>query len=100
MSNSSRSGAPGRAPVLPLWKIEKDAITRTLEACGGDVQKAAVVLEISASTIYRKLRPGRRKGRPDMGRPLACLLKLRHEAVDADCHFAEMQAVTLACRLA
>jgi DNA-binding NtrC family response regulator len=42
-------------PLLPLWKIEKDAITRTLEACGGDVQKAAVVLEVSASTIYRKL---------------------------------------------
>jgi two-component system repressor protein LuxO len=41
--------------LLPLWKIEKDAITRTLETCGGDVQKAAVVLEVSASTIYRKL---------------------------------------------
>jgi two-component system, repressor protein LuxO len=42
-------------PLLPLWKIEKDAITRTLDACGGDVQKAAVVLDISASTVYRKL---------------------------------------------
>jgi DNA-binding NtrC family response regulator len=42
-------------PLLPLWKIEKDAITRTLEACGGDVQKAAVVLDVSASTVYRKL---------------------------------------------
>jgi DNA-binding NtrC family response regulator len=42
-------------PLLPLWKIEKDAITRTLDACAGDVQKAAVVLEVSASTIYRKL---------------------------------------------
>ena len=45
----------GEAPLVPLWKIERDAITRTLAACGGDVQKAAVVLEISASTIYRKL---------------------------------------------
>ena len=42
-------------PLLPLWKIEKDAITRTLAACDGDVQKAAVVLEVSASTVYRKL---------------------------------------------
>jgi DNA-binding NtrC family response regulator len=42
-------------PLLPLWKIEKDAITRTLEACGGDVQKAAVALGVSASTVYRKL---------------------------------------------
>jgi two-component system repressor protein LuxO len=47
--------AKGGPPLLPLWKIEKDAITRTLETCGGDVQKAAVVLEVSASTIYRKL---------------------------------------------
>jgi transcriptional regulator of acetoin/glycerol metabolism len=46
---------PGDLPLLPLWRIEKDAITRTLAACEGDVQKAAVVLEISASTIYRKL---------------------------------------------
>jgi DNA-binding NtrC family response regulator len=46
---------PGDLPMLPLWRIEKDAITRTLASCGGDVQKAAVVLEISASTIYRKL---------------------------------------------
>jgi DNA-binding NtrC family response regulator len=49
-------------PMLPLWKIEKDAITRTLEACGGDVQKAAVVLEVSASTIYRKLQAWQREG--------------------------------------
>lgn len=49
-------------PMLPLWKIEKDAITRTLDACGGDVQKAAVVLEVSASTIYRKLQAWQKQG--------------------------------------
>lgn len=50
--------------LLPLWKIERDAVTRTLDACGGDVQKAAVVLEISASTIYRKLQAWQRDGSP------------------------------------
>ena len=50
------------APLLPLWKIEKDAINRTLDACGGDVQKAAVVLEISASTVYRKLQSWQKEG--------------------------------------
>ncbi len=49
-------------PMLPLWKIERDAITSTLDACAGDVQKAAVVLEISASTIYRKLQSWQKEG--------------------------------------
>ena len=38
----------------PLWEIEKDAIERTIEECGGNVPKAAAILEISPSTIYRK----------------------------------------------
>ena len=52
-----------RTPELfqPLWKIERDAITHTLDLCGGDVQKAAVALEISASTIYRKLQNWQRE---------------------------------------
>lgn len=60
----SRASQPedAAAILLPLWRIERDAITRTLEACGGDVQKAAVVLEISASTVYRKLQSWQRSG--------------------------------------
>ncbi len=38
----------------PLWEIEKNAIERTIEECGGNVPKAAAILEISPSTIYRK----------------------------------------------
>jgi two-component system, repressor protein LuxO len=41
--------------VEPLWLVEKKAIRAALDASGGDVQKAAVALGISASTIYRKL---------------------------------------------
>jgi two-component system, repressor protein LuxO len=45
--------APAR--IEPLWQVEMNAIRAALEAHGGDVQKAAVALEVSASTIYRKL---------------------------------------------
>ena len=44
--------APGA--VLPLWLIEKRAIEQTIAICGGNVLKAAELLRISPSTIYRK----------------------------------------------
>ena len=40
--------------VKPLWLIEKDHIEKTIEMCKGNVYKAAALLEISPSTIYRK----------------------------------------------
>ena len=54
-------GARGRGPapvsrdaVRPLWQVERDAIESAISACGGNISKAAALLEISASTIYRK----------------------------------------------
>ena len=44
-----------RANVVPLWKIEKQAIEEAIDACDGNVPRAAVALEVSPSTIYRKL---------------------------------------------
>lgn len=41
-------------PITPLWKIEKNAIETAIQACGGNIPKAAALLEISPSTIYRK----------------------------------------------
>lgn len=38
----------------PLWKVEKDAIERAIEATNGNIPKAAALLEVSPSTIYRK----------------------------------------------
>jgi two-component system repressor protein LuxO len=38
----------------PLWQIEKQIIERTIEHCDGNIPKAAALLEISPSTIYRK----------------------------------------------
>ncbi len=37
-----------------LWQIEKEAILQTVEACGGSIPKAAEILGVSPSTIYRK----------------------------------------------
>jgi len=61
-----RSGAPplgetradqpaeGGGDVLPLWIIEKRAIEHAIALCEGNVPKAAELLRISPSTIYRK----------------------------------------------
>lgn len=42
------------ATVKPLWLIEKEHIENTIELCQGNIYKAAALLEISPSTIYRK----------------------------------------------
>lgn len=38
----------------PLWRVELDAIDRTIAYCDGNIQKASRLLDISPSTIYRK----------------------------------------------
>lgn len=40
--------------IPPLWKIERSAIERAIALCDGNIPKAAALLEISPSTIYRK----------------------------------------------
>jgi len=40
--------------IRPLWEIEKQVIEQTIELCDGNIPKAAALLEISPSTIYRK----------------------------------------------
>jgi two-component system repressor protein LuxO len=43
------------ASIRPLWLVEKEIIQEALRQCEDDVPKAATLLEISPSTIYRKL---------------------------------------------
>jgi len=63
----ARSAVPASAPALPpgdrreaarkikpLWMLEKEAIEAALAACGGNVPRAAALLEINPSTIYRR----------------------------------------------
>lgn len=50
------AGAPVAGPraIKPLWQVEKDAIEEAIEVCEGNIPRAATLLGISASTIYRK----------------------------------------------
>ncbi|MEH6347098.1 MAG: sigma-54 dependent transcriptional regulator [Bermanella sp.] len=40
--------------IKPLWLMEKEFIENAISQCAGNITKAAVLLEISPSTIYRK----------------------------------------------
>ncbi len=40
--------------VPPLWKVERLAIEKAIALCDGNIPRAAAMLEISPSTIYRK----------------------------------------------
>jgi len=40
--------------VTPLWLVEKTVIEDTVRFCDGNIPKAAALLEVSPSTIYRK----------------------------------------------
>ena len=46
---------PIRKTIEPLWVVEKRTIETTIEECAGNVNKAAGLLEVAPSTIYRKL---------------------------------------------
>ncbi|RJX68474.1 sigma-54-dependent Fis family transcriptional regulator [Vibrio sinensis] len=41
--------------IFPLWLTEKNAIEQAIRACDGNVPKAASYLDVSPSTLYRKL---------------------------------------------
>ena len=41
-------------PIRPLWQVERDAILRAIELCDGNIPRAARMLRINPSTIYRK----------------------------------------------
>jgi two-component system repressor protein LuxO len=44
----------GNDTTRPLWRVERDAIENAIALCKGNIPKAAAILEISPSTIYRK----------------------------------------------
>ena len=51
----------GGAPIRPLRLAERDIIETTIDQCGGSIARAAALLRISPSTIYRKRDSWRRK---------------------------------------
>ncbi|KZX55127.1 sigma-54-dependent Fis family transcriptional regulator [Halioglobus sp. HI00S01] len=44
-----------REQIEPLWLTEKNAIESAIDVCSGNINQAAGLLEVSPSTIYRKL---------------------------------------------
>lgn len=44
-----------RQQVEPLWLTEKNAVEAAIDVCDGNVNRAAGLLEVAPSTLYRKL---------------------------------------------
>ena len=69
----SREPAPAAAPevsaptldksaVRPLSEVERAAILHAIEACQGNIPQASRLLEVSPSTLYRKLQGWQQQG--------------------------------------
>nr|WP_245961492.1 sigma-54 dependent transcriptional regulator [Thalassotalea euphylliae] len=52
--NSPVDSAECSSSIMPLWLVEKQAIEQAIAACDGNIPKAAALLDVSPSTIYRK----------------------------------------------
>ncbi len=50
-----------RKNINPLWQVEKEAIQHAIALCDGSVSKAAGLLEVSPSTLYRKCQSWEKK---------------------------------------
>ncbi|MGZ9108277.1 MAG: sigma 54-interacting transcriptional regulator [Micavibrio sp.] len=46
--------APPDPPVIPMHILERRALEQAIKFCNGDIPRAATLLEISPSTLYRK----------------------------------------------
>lgn len=57
-------GAQDAKPVQvePLWLTEKRAIQAAIDACDGNINRAAGLLEVAPSTIYRKIQSWKSAG--------------------------------------
>ncbi|NRD74658.1 sigma-54-dependent Fis family transcriptional regulator [Shewanella sp. VB17] len=53
-AESSGNQSLDNEQIIPLWLSEKQTIEAAIKQCDGNVPKAAALLDISASTIYRK----------------------------------------------
>ena len=45
---------PDSGSIRPLWLVEKETIEGAITICDGNIPRAAALLEVSPSTIYRK----------------------------------------------
>jgi len=49
------------ARIKPMWQVEHEKIEEAIQACGGNVPRAAALLELSPSTLYRRLKDAETK---------------------------------------
>ncbi len=42
--------------IKPMWRVEREKIKEAVQACDGNVPRAAALLELSPSTVYRRIR--------------------------------------------
>ena len=54
-TESLHNGEPSISKIVPLHEVERVAIQHAIDACEGNVVKAAGLLEVSPSTLYRKV---------------------------------------------
>ncbi|ASI88429.1 sigma-54 dependent transcriptional regulator [Vibrio mediterranei] len=45
---------PRTSTIRPMWQVERETIQQAIDFCDGNVLNAAVLLELSPSTVYRK----------------------------------------------
>lgn len=50
----SPGSAAAEARIRPLWQVEEEAIDQAIALCNGNITRAAALLEINPSTIYRR----------------------------------------------
>lgn len=63
-SNAQPTGkgeAHGAIAIRPLWQVEQELINAAISQCDGNVSRAAALLELSPSTVYRRLREAEEK---------------------------------------
>jgi len=53
-ARSEGRGRPAPNSIRPLWLAEREVIEDAIAHCGGNIGKAAALLQINPSTIYRK----------------------------------------------
>ena len=51
-----------KSPVRPLSEVERTAILHAIEVCHGNIPQASRLLEVSPSTLYRKLQGWQQQG--------------------------------------
>ncbi|TQV73780.1 sigma-54-dependent Fis family transcriptional regulator [Aliikangiella marina] len=54
-TTESASQVPHKSEIKPLWLSEKESIEAAINAFEGNIPRAAAALEVSPSTLYRKI---------------------------------------------